>query len=112
MMTFVIGKSDFYSNVFHVKINQTLLAKIRCHKGQKFLIANVSLFFFSTGDCRDPYFNLIQISEWSLIFAGSNNAVEIGVIGSEDQQKKWLQWLLPDSGRAELPLKANSDERY
>ena len=67
---------------------------------------------YSTGECRSPYFNLIQIPEWSLILAASYNAVEVGVIGSEDQQQKWRQWLLPDSGRAELPLKANSDERY
>ena len=81
-------------------------------KGGPTTFINYDDICYSTGECRSPYFNLIQIPEWSLILAASYNAVEVGVIGSEDQQQKWRQWLLPDSGRAELPLKANSDERY
>ena len=33
-------------------------------------------------------------------------------MGSSDEGQKWLQWLLPDSGRAELPLRPDSNERY
>ena len=45
--------------------------------------------------------------------AASNNAMEIGVLGSMEGQEplKWQQWLQSDAGRAELPLKG-SDERY
>ena len=67
---------------------------------------------YSTGEQNPAYFSMIQIPDWSLIISGSHNAMEIGVIGSEDAGKNWLQWLLPDSGRAELPLKSNNDERY
>ena len=46
-------------------------------------VTDIDVFFLhiSTGECRDPYFSLLQISEWNVILAASYNAVEIGVIG-------------------------------
>ena len=66
---------------------------------------------YSTGEFQ-PFFNMIQIHDWHVILAASKNGMEVGVMGSSDEGQKWLQWLLPDSGRAELPLKADSNERY
>ena len=67
---------------------------------------------YSTGESREPFFNMMQVHDWHVILAASNNAMEVGVMGSSDEGQKWLQWLLPDSGRAELPLRPDSNERY
>ncbi len=67
---------------------------------------------YSTGDQKQGNFAMVNIAEWGTIFCASSNAIEVGVLGAKDkEQTAWDQWLLPDSGRAELPLMANQDER-
>ncbi len=39
--------------------------------------------------------------------------MQLGVLGSADKDRLvWHQWLLSDSGRAEVPLDAENEERY
>jgi hypothetical protein len=41
------------------------------------------------------------------------NFLQVGLLGAEDkEQLNWLQWIPPDSGRAEIPLKSDNSERY
>lgn len=37
----------------------------------------------------------------------------MGILGTQDkEQLNWLQWVPPDGGRAEIPLKPDKSERY
>ena len=68
---------------------------------------------FSSGDKHKPFFGMTHISDWDVIVCSSSNAIEIGVLGACQDAPGYVQWFLPDAGRAELPLNpANNSERY
>lgn len=52
--------------------------------------------------CPRYYFE--HVPEWGIIIAASSGSSEVAVLGSKDNGANWVQWLLPDSGRADLPL--------
>ena len=54
-------------------------------KGGPCTYVNYEDICYSTGEYSAPYFSLMQVPDWSMILAASHNAMEIGVIGSEDQ---------------------------
>lgn len=67
---------------------------------------------YSTGERNRPHFSMHNLSDWGVVMAASANAMEIGVLGAADKDRTaWLQWILSDSGRAEVPLNAGSEER-
>ena len=43
----------------------------------------------------------------------ASSFLQVGVLGSVDKDRQeWFQWLLPDSGRAEVPLEGGNEERF
>lgn len=57
---------------------------------------------------RDPRYIMHYDPEWKILVCVSSNAVESAVVGCiGDEKPIWQQWMLEDSGRADLPLVRN-----
>ncbi|XP_047362065.1 nuclear pore complex protein Nup214-like [Vespa velutina] len=60
--------------------------------------------FETEGNKDTPRYYFDYVQEWGLIIAASSWSSEVAVLGSTDNGSSWNQWILIDSGRAQLPL--------
>ncbi|KAK9879386.1 hypothetical protein WA026_006456 [Henosepilachna vigintioctopunctata] len=65
---------------------------------------------YSNGNFRSPQFYMIFEPHWNILIVASSNSMEVGVLALSGDS--WVQWTLPDSARAELPLDENREETY
>ena len=64
-------------------------------------------------DQRVPFYHLWAVLEWKMLLVASNTGPEVALIScqSEDEATGWLQMVLDETGRAEVPL-VGADEAY
>lgn len=60
--------------------------------------------FETEGNKDIPRYYFDYVQEWGLIIAASSWSSEVAVLGSIDNGHTWNQWILIDSGRAQLPF--------
>ncbi|XP_066255123.1 nuclear pore complex protein Nup214 isoform X2 [Euwallacea similis] len=63
-----------------------------------------------SGSSRPSQFFTILQHSWNILMVASANSAEIGVLGCNGEA--WIQWLLADTARAELPLSADHQETF
>ncbi|XP_018325746.1 nuclear pore complex protein Nup214 isoform X2 [Agrilus planipennis] len=88
--------------------SQSLLMVVDAPKAEPISYTNYEDICYSNGTTRPSQFYMIHISQWNVVMVSSSNSMEIGVMGFE--KNHWIQWLLDDSSRAELPLSSNRQD--
>ncbi|KAF7278074.1 hypothetical protein GWI33_008840 [Rhynchophorus ferrugineus] len=63
-----------------------------------------------SGVTRPPQFYLIYQPNWNVIMVASANGSEVGVLSNSGDT--WIQWIMPDSARAEIPLNVDYQETF
>ncbi|OQV18268.1 putative Nuclear pore complex protein Nup214 [Hypsibius exemplaris] len=64
-------------------------------------------------DQRLPFYHFWAVLEWKMLLVASNTGPEVALVScqSEDESTGWLQMVLDETGRAEVPL-VGADEAY
>ncbi|VEN45359.1 unnamed protein product, partial [Callosobruchus maculatus] len=89
--------------------DQTKLIVIDAPKTGENVYINYEDICYS-GSTRKSYFYMIFQQHWNILMVASSNSSELGVLGMCEEN--WLQWILPDTGRAELPLTTNYQDAF
>nr|CAH7723711.1 unnamed protein product [Callosobruchus chinensis] len=90
--------------------DQTKLIVVDAPKTGENVYTNYEDICYS-GSIRKSYFYMIFQQHWNILMVASSNSTELGVLGMREENN-WLQWILPDTARAELPLTANYQDAF
>ncbi|XP_055332158.1 nuclear pore complex protein Nup214-like [Paramacrobiotus metropolitanus] len=94
--------------------NQPILVILNAPKSGEPIFTNFDDVCMGSSDAkREPYYHLLPVFEWNMLLVASNTAMELAVLScqSVDQTTGWLQLLLEETGRAEMPL-VGSEENF
>ncbi|KAG1653197.1 Nuclear pore complex protein Nup214 [Nymphon striatum] len=95
-----------------VNDNATSFVIVSTPKGGAISYVNYGDLLMCSGQSSNPAFHMKHLAEWNMLIMASNTALETGVLVASSSDKTiWEQWILEDSGRAELPL-TKHDESY
>lgn len=96
--------SNFLFSVTYQCDDQLVLMHVYSKGGQTKFV-NYEDIFYTTSNQRRPYYYMFHQPDWHIIVCASSNANEVGVLGNTaDDKEAWVQWILEDTGRAELPM--------
>nr|CAD7206766.1 unnamed protein product [Timema douglasi] len=113
----VVWLSNYqFAAVYQDKLNsmeKPCLLIVNAPKTSDVTFVNYEDICYSSGETRSPQFYLIHQPSWNVLLAASANSMELGVLGLASDQVSWMQWVLEDASRAELPLNsATREETY
>ncbi|KAF5288978.1 hypothetical protein FQA39_LY03857 [Lamprigera yunnana] len=98
--------------VYHCTSSDTgsILLVIDAPKVGDIVYTNYEDICYSYGSFRPAQFYMLYEPLWNILMVASSNSMEVGVLNSEKEQ--WIQWILADTARAELPLSSSKQETF
>nr|XP_024216867.1 nuclear pore complex protein Nup214 [Halyomorpha halys] len=70
---------------------------------------NYEDFCFGSNTSRPEHYFIHQ-SAWNMLIVGTTNSMDANILGMDGE--RWVQWMLDDGGRAELPLTNDHQDVY
>ena len=92
---------------------QPILVIVHAPKAGEAIFTNYEDVCGGFTDQRQPFYHMMALLEWRMLLVASNTAQEVAVLScqSDDETTGWLQLILDETGRAEVPL-VGSDESF
>lgn len=85
------------------------LMVVNVPKNSPTTFVNYEDFCFGSNTSRPEHYFIHQPA-WNMLIVGTTNSMDANILGVEGEQ--WVQWMLDDGGRAELPLTNDHQDVY